>query len=103
MEASVAPGIVCESTRELEIGGASGCGSGRGVDDELESVPEGTALMSEISSFGRDKASATTLALPLRYRISVVYSEIQASWYVCRIVWGSVFFVIDGTRLAWSV
>ena len=38
-----------------------------------------TVLMSDSLSFGRERASATTLALPFKYRISVVYSEIHAS------------------------
>ena len=36
------------------------------------------ALTSVNSSFGRERASATTLALPSRYLMSVVNSEIQA-------------------------
>ena len=44
------------------------------------------ALTSVNSSFGRERASATTLALPSRYLMSVVNSEIQANWYVCLIV-----------------
>ena len=36
-----------------------------------------------ISSFGLDRASATTLALPCTYRISVVYSAIQDNEYLC--------------------
>ena len=66
VEASDAVGIGFESTKELEVAGASGCEAGSGVDDEVEGVPEGMALISEMSSFGRERASATTLALPLR-------------------------------------
>ena len=35
------------------------------------------------SSFGLDKASATKLALPSTYLMSVVYSAIHDSWYIC--------------------
>ena len=55
------------------------------------------ALMAR-SSFGLERASATTLALPCKYCISVVYSLIQASWYVCLIVCGSDFFLMEGTN-----
>ena len=43
------------------------------------------------SSFGRDSWSATTLALPSKYSIFVVYSAMHDNWYVCRAVKGSVF------------
>ena len=70
VEASRALEAVFESTKELGRAEGSGCGSGRSagrfVDDEFEGAPEGTALMSEISSLGRDSASATTFASPLR-------------------------------------
>ena len=38
------------------------------------------ALTSASSSLGRERASATTLALPCRYLMSVVNSEMQANW-----------------------
>ena len=70
VEASRELEAVLESTKELGGAGGSGCGSGRTagrlVDDGLEGAPEGTALMSGISSFGRDNASATTFASPFR-------------------------------------
>ena len=70
VEASRELEAVLESTRELRGAGGSGCGSGRAagrsVDDEFEGVSEGTELMSGISSLGRDSASATTFASPLR-------------------------------------
>ena len=62
-----------ELTKELEDASASCCGSG------VDEVFEGMAWMSWSSSFGRERASATTFALPLRYLMSVVYSEMQAS------------------------
>ena len=55
-----------ESTGELRDAGGSVCGSGWSVDGVFEGVLGETALMSGISSFGRDKASATTFASPLR-------------------------------------
>ena len=94
---------VVESTGVLRVARASDCGCVEAVDDVFERATGGMALMSGISSFGRDRASATTLASPFRYRISVVYSDMQANWYVWRMVCGSVFLVIEGTRLAWSV
>ena len=51
------------------------------------------------SPFGLDKASATKLLLPSRYLISVVYSAISESWFVCRAVGASVFLEIDGIKL----
>ena len=50
----------------------------------LESTSRGTETVLTVadSSLGRDKASATKLALPWTYRMSVVYSEIHESWYV---------------------
>ena len=66
VEASSVLEVGFASTRELEAAGGSGCGSGRAVDDEFEGVFEATELISGISSFGRESASATTFALPLR-------------------------------------
>ena len=43
----------------------------------------GTLQIPGTSSFGLDKASATKLALPSTYRISVVYSAMHDSWYIC--------------------
>ena len=59
----LSPGVVDDSGLTREV--APGC---------LE-MP----LMSERHSFGRESASATTLALPCRYCISVVYSEMYAN------------------------
>ena len=71
-----------ESTGELGAVRGSGCGSASAsaVDEEFEGAFGGMALMSGMSSFGRERASATTFAFPFRYLISVVYSDIQASW-----------------------
>ena len=52
-------------------------GPGGAVSTWLETSR--TLLTSESSSLGRERASATTLALPWRYLISVVNSEMQAS------------------------
>ena len=73
VEASDALGGGFSSTRELADALASCCGS------EVDEGFGGMALISWRSSLGLERASATTFALPLRYRISVVYSEIHAS------------------------
>ena len=84
---------VCFGEKTDQFGGESEvCVS----DEMLE--PEVTAETSGASSFGRDRASATTLALPSRYRMSVVYSEMHPSWYVCLNVWGSVFLCMLGIK-----
>ena len=69
-----------ESTGELGADRGSGCGSASAVDEEFEGAFGGMALMSGMSSFGRERASATTLAFPFKYLISVVYSDMQANW-----------------------
>ena len=69
--------LTVELTRELASASAS---ASAGADGRVED--SSTEFKSEISSFGLERASATTLAFPFRYRISVVYSEIHASWYV---------------------
>ena len=49
----------------------------------LEAETELTLEMtSEASSFGRERESATKLALPCTYLMSVVYSLIHDNWYV---------------------
>ena len=59
--------------------------------------------MSDVTSFGLERASATKFAFPFTYRMSVVYSDMHINWYVCRAVCGSVFFEREGIRLWWSV
>ena len=51
---------------------------------------------SSSSPLGLERASATTLALPRRYLMSVVNSAMLESWYVCRAVCGSDFLESAG-------
>ena len=73
---------------EFEFGtdSASDTSAGETVDELLIWTSFGAGTTSEIcdisgsSSFGLESASATRFAFPSTYRMSVVYSDIQASW-----------------------